>query len=216
MRLLIAIPIAVLVATSVACDRPSAEERSLGEEHARERAELERQQSQERRELAALQAAERSREAASALHQLDEHTAEARAEQAEAAEATAQLGALVATACAGVAEEVQTVCPIGSGEVSEVRESEDGVTLRLRPTVGSVEAMETRLECYRAHRTTVVPAGAPRVASADRECLLDLPGVETDVEEDDGNLFLEVTADEDAAVGRLRSRARELHSQASR
>jgi hypothetical protein len=210
---------------------------------ASERAEERREAAAEAREEVAEAREERHEEAVEARDEaradLPEQTDEALTAQREAAEARAQLDALIARACTGVEQAAQNQCPIEAGNVRSVRNIDDGVALSIDATADQVDDIEQRMDCYLAHsvlrqtgemalgHATVSPndpvAGHPtqqvqaeQMAEGRFACIVDSPDVDIDVEETNGRVELEITADDDAKVEQLRLRARDLASHASR
>jgi hypothetical protein len=196
----------------------------MEEEHTMERAELAQEQTEERNELSQDHAEDHAAIPAEAQGDLAGQTDEVRNDQAEAAAETQRLQALVVQACSGIAEPDQAACPLAAEHVESMRNVDDGISLGLKRDVGSVDQIETRLNCYRARATLradqmngqiaqnqagQVPT-AQDPATGEIACLVDYPDVEIDVNETRGRVFVELTATEDGEVTLLRSRAREL------
>lgn len=214
----------LLLTAVVGCDHSTRSE-SVADEQARERSELAEDQLHERTELAQDHTLEREEAPQEAREDLPSQTEEAAADRQEAIAETQRLQALVSQACATIAEPDQEACPLAPEQVESMRNVEDGVSIGLKRTAGSVAEIETRVNCYRARATLradqmngqlaqneagqVTTAQIPP-AAAEIGCLVDYPDVEIDVNETRGRVFVELTADEDGEVVVLRSRAREL------
>ncbi len=114
-----------------------------------------------------------------------------------------------ATACQGVLLEFRTRCPVTSDQVVSVRDTQEGVELRLAPGVGYAASVENLIECYQA-------TWAGRTRETAGECLFDDPRVDVDVKDDaEGRVTIEMTADR-GRLAELRSKAGRYTSTAER
>jgi hypothetical protein len=204
----------MLLALLVGCGHSERSETPASESW-EERGELARDQSEERNELAGEQRDERA--------DLSEEAREDSADlNADAAEETRRLETLVAEACEGVSELDRSTCPLDQARVESMRRMENGVSLGMKRTAGSAEAVETRVNCYRAGVTLRADAAA-NAGAANRaptpgqvSCLVDYPDVEIGISETGGRVFVELTAAEQGGVVILQDRARELTSRVGR
>lgn len=184
----------------------------------RERAQLQQEQHRERIELNQEQGEEHAEEHAEAREDLVEKTNEIGGDREELSTEVRDLNALVMQACQPVAVADQTACPLDAERVASVNNIGDGVRIKLTPVAGSRAAVEERLACYRArvevkHSMMRLRAGktpGPMPAPATAACILDQPGVDMEVSENEGRVQLELTCDGDAAVRTLRTQARIL------
>ena len=212
----------------------SQSEETLADEHTVERAELAQDQMEDCQELAGEQSEETAEERQEQMDELPSQTDQVMAAQAEAAAEYQRLNTAASQACSGVAMDEQETCPIAATTVDTMRNVEDGIAIVVKRELGTIDQVESRLNCYRARvalrsaqvnqeglgagqmngqnaqQAGQVPTAQNTPATGEVGCLIDYPDVEIDVNETRGRVAIELTADEDGQVTLLRSRAREL------
>jgi hypothetical protein len=206
----------LLVSALAGCNRERADE--VQRDQAQERADLAREQEQDRRELAQRQADEMNRARERAAGDLADETQRAQEERGEAMEQTQRLNATIAQACTGIDPMRQDTCPVAAGSVDSVREVDNGIALRLDPSVGDRDAFQRRLDCYKAReaaRGLQQPAAPSRPAAA-HACLIDFPSSNVDVRESNGRIEVQISTEQRDQLDRLRSEARALAQHAAR
>lgn len=211
----------VMVAALCVCALGGCNQRRADEvqnEQARERADLARDQQQERRDLAQRQADEMNRAREQAQGNLADETQRAQEERAEAMQESERLNATIAQACAGIDTMRQDTCPVAAGNVAAVREVDNGVALRLDPNAGDRDAVQRRIDCYKAREAArAMPAQAPAARpAAAHACLIDFPNSDVDIRESNGRIDVQITTDHDDQLDHLRSEARALAQHAAR
>lgn len=216
----------VLVA-AIGCNRSG---QALEQEQLQEQQRLAEEQRQERQRLAEEQIQEQQRAQKAAVADLAGAAEDLRDERADLMRQQGEMAALLQQACAGIAADQRNVCPVASSRVAGVRNITDGVAVRMLPEAGAAESVERAVNCYhagvmaRTAPSTQEIAGAPQgagaqAAPANRQdgpmlaqaagattCLLDLRGIEIDVDTTGDHVDVELTTDGDR-VQELRGHA---------
>lgn len=131
--------------------------------------------------------------------------AEVQSELARAHEAALKR---IQTACEGVPAALVAQCPVDPSWVASSRRRSDGVSITLRGAAGTSDEIEQHVACYEARNDARVNVNtSPTMTMPDTmrtdvspiSCLLDLPGVKSNVAENGKRTILELdVAEQDA------------------
>jgi hypothetical protein len=186
----------------------SQERAELAQDHQEERADLQQEHAEERRE----EREDTREEMIGRTNEMAENNAE---RSQDLNQDVRELNTLITEACVGVAETDRTTCPLSGDRVDGVNNIDGGLRIRLKPVAGNKLMLEQRVACYRAraeirHSVERLTAKHKATNLAVNDCLLDQPGVEIALTEDEGQVHVELTTDDNSRVRELRTQARAL------